>query len=1396
MTYATDAEVVQHFTGPLKRSTRGTLVDAFQVAAEGTFTGNLLGAQDLEAALRIVDGLMIVSTPGTAGDDGWTPAFAIVTDGERRVLRITGWTGGDGDAPATGFLGASGLVADAASAVDLRGPQGQQGDTGNRGVQGPQGEFYIEIFHNATAAPSTPTGGSFDIATGVLTPPADWTITPEAQGVGETTFHSRARINPAADTSPVTPTWSVPVVAGSTGPAGPRGPTGDAGPQGPQGRAVLAIFRNSATAITAAPVGGSYAVATGILTPPADWTDAPQVPATGHDVYRSQTIVDPASATDPQVPTWSTPVVVGAEGPTGPQGDAGPQGDPGATGQTGPQGVQGDAGPAGADGQTGPTGPRGATGDTGPAGADGATGAQGAQGRFYVEIFRWLAVAPTVAPTGGSYAITTGVLTPPADWATEPPAQVTGETLFLSRSEINPATQTSPVTPVWSIPEPVGSRGPTGPAGSPGARGPTGPIGPTGPRGRTGPEGPTGPTGSRGPTGPQGSIGPRGHDGSAGAQGTQGNQGPQGRYDIEIYRNSATAITSAPAGGSYNVDTGTLTPPAGWTAEAASPATGQDTYFSRAGIDPAVQSGIVTPAWTVPVVAGAHGPPGPTGLTGPQGPKGDTGDQGPQGPRGDTGPQGQVGPTGHTGPQGVKGDTGQQGPQGIQGPQGHQGETGQTGQQGPTGDTGRQGPQGPQGEFEIRQYQNAAAQPANPTGGSYNVATGALTPSADWTTQPTAATGDERTWFARATIDPGTQSGDVTPHWSVVVQLSGGSPADATKLAGIATGANRVIPYKIGNIYRAVSEASGAPDKPADGAGTATALGITVAPSGWSLTRPEPTEALPWVFDCHVYGYDINGTFTWQFGTPNRTDRYVTEGSGQPGPTGPTGPAGPAGTPGTDGATGAAGPQGVYEVYVYRNDTEEPDTPTGGQVNVTAGVITTPPNGWVTHPADPTTGQLTYRARAVINPATQEGLVTPSWGSPAQLTGERGATGPQGSQGDTGPAGPQGRFLVRQYRNAASQPAAPSGGSFNVDTGVLTPSAGWTESPTDPPTGQETWFVQDEIDPSTQSGTVALTWSAVLEAGGTGPQGPTGDAGPQGSQGIYYVYVYRNAASAPSVPSAGGSVNVETGVVSSAPTDWTVQPSAPATGEETYRTRAAINPATNTGNIVPTWAGIVRISGGDALGTDWIQLRPMALLFQRTTSFDRPALPASGVAASSVTAGYTAWQTIPTDWATTRAAPDSANPFGWVLIANQARRRTGAWSSNEFLYSGPVLESEYNAGAATPTSPSATLYYGIAATKTGAFIGVPATEELVHTVTEDITLPDPATGQFWVIEMPTGWALTSVRSKALGFEEIATWEEATSPTVGRRRWVPNVGAGPEVGATTYEVTITQQGGGN
>jgi hypothetical protein len=67
-------------------------------------------------------------TDGTDGEDGWAPLIAVVSDSERRVLQVVDWTSGTGTKPTTGlYIGATGLTAVLASAVDIRGAQGTSG---------------------------------------------------------------------------------------------------------------------------------------------------------------------------------------------------------------------------------------------------------------------------------------------------------------------------------------------------------------------------------------------------------------------------------------------------------------------------------------------------------------------------------------------------------------------------------------------------------------------------------------------------------------------------------------------------------------------------------------------------------------------------------------------------------------------------------------------------------------------------------------------------------------------------------------------------------------------------------------------------------------------------------------------------------------------------------------------------------------------------------------------------------------------------------------------------------------------------------------------------------------------------------------------------------------------
>ena len=72
---------------------------------------------------------------GAAGYNGWSPKFATVPDGERRVLQVADWFGGGGTKPDTGqYIGATGFVTAIGDGVDIRGPAGRDGQDADASI--------------------------------------------------------------------------------------------------------------------------------------------------------------------------------------------------------------------------------------------------------------------------------------------------------------------------------------------------------------------------------------------------------------------------------------------------------------------------------------------------------------------------------------------------------------------------------------------------------------------------------------------------------------------------------------------------------------------------------------------------------------------------------------------------------------------------------------------------------------------------------------------------------------------------------------------------------------------------------------------------------------------------------------------------------------------------------------------------------------------------------------------------------------------------------------------------------------------------------------------------------------------------------------------------------------
>lgn len=77
---------------------------------------------------------------GIQGFNGWSPVLSVIQDGERRVLYLSDWIGGNGVKPTSGlYLSSAGFVSDISLALNIRGEKGLQGFQGEKGADGKDG---------------------------------------------------------------------------------------------------------------------------------------------------------------------------------------------------------------------------------------------------------------------------------------------------------------------------------------------------------------------------------------------------------------------------------------------------------------------------------------------------------------------------------------------------------------------------------------------------------------------------------------------------------------------------------------------------------------------------------------------------------------------------------------------------------------------------------------------------------------------------------------------------------------------------------------------------------------------------------------------------------------------------------------------------------------------------------------------------------------------------------------------------------------------------------------------------------------------------------------------------------------------------------------------------------
>lgn len=994
---------------------------------------------------------------------------------------------------------------------------------------------------------------------------------------------------------------------------------------GSQGIFYLRIFRN-ATDTPTTPTGGTWTFASDMLSNvPSGWTTTQQTPSGDERVFESIARINPDTTSPTVTPTWQDPIPL-----TGEKGD---QGDQGATGHTGAEG------------------PRGATG---------ATGAQGPQGRFFIRIYRNANAAPST-PTGGLWTYATSTLSSiPSNWSENRTAPTGDDATYESVALIDPNTSDPTDTPVWGPPLIVtGEQGATGPAGADGS---------------DGSDGATGPQGSTGATGPAGADGP---------------QGPQGIFRIRLYRN-ATSIPTTPTGGLWTYATSALSSiPSGWSLTPSSVNTGESTYRTEAIIDPNTEDTTDTPVWELPVnisgQKGDKGDKGDTGDTGAQGPAGAASMQGEQGRfylelfhNGTAAPSTPTGGTfdysdgslssvpsnwseTQTAPnagertyrtQSLRDPQSESGtitpvwesPIALTGEKGEQGATGATGV-GQTGAQGQQGEQGEQGQYYLELFQNATATPTTPTGGTYTLATDTLTDTpTGWSrVQSTPASG-ERTYVTQRLINPQTDGASLSNiTWEAPVPITGEKGDTGNTGATGATGAQgpQGSTGDTGNTgaqgpqgqqgeqgeqgpqgifyIRLYQNAENEPDTPTGGLWTFSTSALSSLPSGWSQTQTTPS----------------GNERTWRTQAlidPNTEDTTEVPTWHEPvaisGLRGPAGATGATGAQGQQGSQGVQGNQGIFYVELFQNDTDTPDTPTGGTIDLSNNSLSGLPHGWSQTQSTPAANHRTYRTRAEVDPQNDTSPLNLTWESPVPITGEKGERGEQGQRGFTGPAGTaadqgeQGIYYLELFRNGTATPATPSGGTLTLaDNSLTNIPSGWSQTQTTPTSSERVYRTRAAVDPQAAGETFNPTWDPPIpisgldgedgDDGATGAQGPAGAAGAQGpqgtkgdkgdtgntgatgaagaagqdgddgddgAQGIFDLILYHNGSAAPTTPT-GGTYTLSTDTLANVPSGWSRNQSTPSSGERTYITRSRVNPATAGATVNPTWQAPVPLTG-------------------------------------------------------------------------------------------------------------------------------------------------------------------------------------------------------------------------
>ena len=560
------------------------------------------------------------------------------------------------------------------------------------------------------------------------------------------------------------------------------------------------------------------------------------------------------------------------------------------------------------------------------------------------------------------------------------------------------------------------------------------------------------------------------------------------------------------------------------------------------------------------------------------------------------------------------------------------------------------------------------------------VPTGAITPGGFTGATTTTATGAVHS-AASAAADV------ITITWPVTVRRANGADVvtsitqTLTKSKAGTTGTAGTSVYTA-TVYRQIGSAPGAPT----GGSFNFTTGVLTPPASWTVAQPA-TSTTP-TYACE---------FTFSTGTPGAT---VTAGTWT--------------TPYVDAVAGAPGSAGesVHVVEVYLQNASLPATPSGGSYTFSTDTFVAPAGGWSrTQPTSTTTP--TWRATYRFATSTPAVAVNAGTYAAPVVCAQSGTNGTSGTS----------VYTATVYRQIGSAPGAPTGGSFNFTTGVLTPPASWTVA--QPATSTTpTYACEFTFSTGTPGATVtAGTWTTPYVDAVAGAPGSAGES-------VHVVEVYLQNASLPATPS-GGSYTFSTDTFVAPAGGWSrTQPTSTTTPtwRATYRfatstPAVAVNAGTYAAPVVCAQSGTNGTSGTSVY---------TATVYRQIGS--APGAPTGG--SFNFTTGVL---TPPASWSVTQPAtsttPTYACEFTFSTGTPGATVTAGTWTA-------PYVDAVAGAPGVAATAYWLARSVG-AVQKSLAGVYTPAVVPFSAVSGTGAGLPAPYAGRFVIATSPDGSSYTN-----------------------------------------------------